>query len=339
MIDLIGIAVIGTGYWGKNHVRIYKTLLLENKIDYLKICDIDENRAKQIGEDYDIEYTSNINDIINDDKIKGVIVVTPSDNHYELAKLFLNKGKDVFIEKPITLNSNEAMELVEIAKNKNSILMVGHIFRFHPIVRDLKKRIDLGEFGKINMIYTFRFAFYVPRTDIGVDFDLAVHDLDVSCYLLNYEFPKSLIADCVNFHQDKVIEMANISLEFPNGTRSYMMETWNVPVYDKKRELIIIGTEKSAIADYLNPNEYKIFDTKIKKVNINGKSLLEIDEKTINKIIIEYKEPLEEEIMHFVDCIKNRETPIADGMVGYRTIKMCEVVAQSSKENKRIYFK
>ena len=118
--------------------------------------------------------------------------------------------------------------------------MVGHIFRFHPIVRDLKKRIDLGEFGKINMIYSFRFAFYAPRTDIGVDFDLAVHDLDISCYLLNFEFPKSLIADCVNYHQDKVIEMANISLEFPNGARSYMMETWNVPVYDKKRELCYV---------------------------------------------------------------------------------------------------
>ena len=132
--------------------------------------------------------------------------------------------------------------------------------------------------------------------------------------------------------------MANISLEFPNGTRSYMMETWDVPVYDKKRELIVIGTEKSAIADYLNPNEYKIFDTKIKKLNINGKTLLEIDEKTINKIIIEYKEPLKEEILHFIECIKNRKNPIANGMVGYRTVKMCEVVAQSSRENRRIYF-
>lgn len=338
MVNLIGIAVVGTGYWGKNHVRNYKTLLIEKKIDYLKICDIDDNRAKQMAEDYSLEYTCDLNDIINDDKITGVVVVTPSDNHYELAKILLENGKDVFVEKPLTLNSDEAMDLVKIAKNNDKILMVGHIFRYHPIVDDLKKRIDLGEFGKINIIYTFRFAFGVPRTDIGVDFDLAVHDLDVACYLLNYDFPKSLIADCVSFHQNDVIEMANISLEFPNRARGYMMETWDVPVYDKKRELVIIGTEKSAIADYLNPNEYKIFDTKIKKTKINGKEILEIDEKTINKIILEYKEPLKEEILDFINSLKNRNKPLADGMVGYRTIKMCEAVVQSANENKRIYF-
>ncbi|MFX1393590.1 MAG: Gfo/Idh/MocA family protein [Promethearchaeota archaeon] len=335
---MIGIGIIGTGYWGKNHVRIYKSLLLENKINYLKICDIDENRARQIAEDYGLDYLIDINDMIKDDKLTAVVIVTPADNHFEIAKLMLNNGKDVFIEKPMTLNSDKAMELVEIAKKKNLIMMVGHIFRFHPIVQDLKKRIDLGEFGSINLLYTFRFALGVPRADIGVDFDLAAHDIDVSCFFLKRDYPKSLMADCVSFHQDKVIEMANISLEFPNKARSYLMETWNVPVYDKKRELVVIGTEKSAIADYLNPNEYRIFDTKIKKRFSNGKEILEIDEKTVIKIVLEYKEPLREEILHFVNCLKNRKNPLSDGMVGYRTIKMCEAVTQSAKENKKIFF-
>ena len=330
--------MIGVGYWGKNHVRIYKTLLLENEIDYLKIYDTDENRVKQIAEDYNLDYLSDLNKVIKDDKITAVVIVTPSDNHFEIVKLMLNNNKDVFVEKPMTLKSDEAMELVKIAKNNNKLLMVGHIFRFHPIVQDLKKRIDLGEFGNINMIYSFRFAMGVPRTDIGVDFDLAVHDLDVSCFLLNYDFPKSLMADCVSFHQDKVIEMANITLEFPNKARSYMMETWNVPVYDKRRELVIIGSEKSAIADYLTPNEYRIFDTKIRKRTLNDIEILEIDEKTVIKIVLEYKEPLKEEVLHFVDCLKNRKNPLSDGMVGYRTVKMCEAITQSANENKRIFF-
>ena len=107
---------------------------------------------------------------------------------------------------------------------------------------------------------------------------------------------------------------------------------------NKKRELIVIGTEKSAIADYLTPNEYRIFDTKIKKRIINGSEILEIDEKTIIKTVLEYKEPLKEEILHFVECLKDRKKPLTDGMVGYRTVKMCEAITQSARENRKIFF-
>lgn len=331
--------MIGTGYWGKNHVRIYKSLLIEKEINYLKICDINETRAKQIASDYDLEYTIKIEDILNDNKVTAVVIATPSSTHYELTKKFLEDGKDVFVEKPITLNSENARDLVEVAKRQKKILMVGHLFRYHPVVRDLKKRIDLGEFGKINMIITYRFALGVPRKDMGVIYALAVHELDLSCYLLNQEFPESIIADNAKFHQDKVEEMSSISMNFPNGAKSYMMESWDIPVYGKKRELIIIGTEKSAIIDYLLPNEYKIFDTKIKKQFIDDKKILEIEENAINKIIIDYKEPLKEEILHFINCVKNRTQPETDGEVGYKTIKMCEVVFESAKKNKRIYIK
>jgi predicted dehydrogenase len=337
-MKIIGIAVIGTGYWGKNHVRIYKTLLIEKKIDYLKVCDINETRVKQIAEDYNLEYSANIEDIITDDRISAVVIVTPSSTHYELTKIFLESGKDVFIEKPITLNSENAKELVDIAIEQKKILMVGHLFRYHPAVKDLKRRIDLGEFGKINMIITYRFALGVPRKDMGVVYALSVHELDLSCYLLNMEFPSSILADSARFHQEIVEEMVNISMDFPNGAKSYMMESWDIPVYGKKRELIIIGAEKSAIIDYLLPNEYEIYDTKIKKQNIGENVILEIEENAVNKIVIEYKEPLKEEILHFLNCIKHRTNPETDGLVGYKAIRICEGVFKSIKENKRIFF-
>ncbi len=304
----------------------------------MKLCDINEGRAKQIAGDYDLEYTSNIEEILSDSNISAIVIATPSSTHYKIAKKFLENGKDVFIEKPMTLNSEGAKDLVEIANKKNTILMVGHLFRYHPAVKDLKNRIDLGEFGKINMIVTYRFALGVPRKDMGVVYALAVHELDLSCYLLNTEYPISLIADSARFHQDDVEEMVNISMEFPNGAKSYMMESWNIPVYGRKRELVIIGSEKSAIIDYLLPNEYVIYDTKIKKQNIENKTLLEIEENAVNKIVIEYKEPLREEILHFIHCVKNRAIPETDGIVGYKAIKICEAVFNSIKENKRIYF-
>ena len=335
---MVGIGIIGTGYWGKNHVRIYKALLMEGKIEYLKICDNNEDRIKEIAEDFDLEYTTKINDIIKDNEITAVVIVTPSINHYELSKLFLENNKDVFVEKPITLKSENAKDLVDIAKNKNKILMVGHLFRYHPAVRDIKKRIDIGEFGKIEMIITYRFALGVPRKDMGVILALAVHDLDLTCYLMNQSVPKSILVDTGKFHQEKVIEMANISLDFENGAKGYMMESWNIPVYGKKRDLLIIGSEKSAIIDYLTPSEYKIFDTKIKKIKIDGQIILKKEDNEISKIIIKYKEPLREEILHFIDCIKNRRNPESDGLVGYHTVKICEKAFLSAEQNKRIYF-
>jgi len=335
---MVGIAIIGTGYWGKNHIRNYKTLLMENKIDYLKIYDINKKRLKQMALDYNVDYTDNIDDIKNDKKIDAVVIVTPSNSHYDLTKFFLENDKDVFVEKPLTLDSNKAKELVDLAKEKSKILMVGHLFRYHPAVKDIKKRIEIGEFGKINMIISYRFALGVPRKDMGVIFALAVHDLDLICYFLNQSLPESIIVDNAKFHQDKVIEMTNITLTFKDGTKGYMMESWNIPVYNRKRELIIIGSEKSAIIDYLNPNEYNIFDTKIKKIYIDHNIILEKEENAINKIILDYKEPLNEEILHFLHCIKNRITPETNGIVGYNAVKMCEKALLSGIENKRLYF-
>jgi len=338
VINIIGIGIVGTGYWGKNHVRNYKTLLMEKKIDYLKICDLNEKRAKEIGTDFNLDYTSNINDVIQDKRINAVVIATPSSTHYELSKLCLVNGKDVFVEKPLTLNSKDAQDLINIAKKNNKILMVGHLFRYHPAVKDIKKRIDMGEFGKIILIITYRFAFGVPRKDMGVILALAVHDLDLTCYLLKQNTPKSILVDNAKFHQNEVEEMTNITLEFENGAKGYMMESWDIPVYDKKRELVVVGTEKSAIIDYLVSNEYKIYDTKIKKRYIQSEVILEKEDNAVNKIIIEYKEPLNEEILHFLECLKTRKIPETDGVVGYHAVQMCEKAFQSALENKRIYF-
>jgi len=335
---MIGIGIIGVGYWGKNHVSIYKSLLQENRINYIKLCDTYEERVKEISEINSLEYTTKIEDILNDDKITAVVIITPSSTHYELAKLSLESGKDVFVEKPITLKSDNAMKLIDLAKQKRKILMVGHLFRYHPAVEEIKKRIDIGEFGKIQMIMTFRFALGVPKKDMGVILALAVHDLDLTCYLLNKKEPKSILVDSGKFNQEVVAEMTNISLNFDNNTKSYIMESWNIPVYGKRRELLIIGSEKSALVNYLTPSEYQIFDSSIKHRKFNDKIIFEKHNNGIQKIVIEYKEPLKQEILHFIKCIETRTTPNSDGLVGYHAVRMCEKAKLSAEKNERIYF-
>jgi len=335
---MIGIGIIGVGNWGKNHVTVYKSLLQENIINYLKICDTDEDRVKEISEINSIEYTTNIEDILNDDRINAVAITTPSSTHYELTKLALENDKDVFVEKPITLNLDDSLKLIDLAKQKQKILMVGHLFRYHPAVEEIKKRIDNGEFGKIQMILTFRFALGVPRKDMGVILALAVHDLDLICYLLNKKEPESILVDNGKFNQNEVIETTNISLNFENNTKGYIMESWNIPVYGKKRELVIVGSEKSALVNYLTPSEYLIFDSRIKKIKSTDYHYLEKHNNGIQKISLEYKEPLKQEILHFIQCIETRAHPNSDGLVGYNAIKMCEKARLSAEKNERIYF-
>ena len=335
---MVGIGIVGTGYWGKNHLTIYRSLLLEKKIDYLKICDIDEERAKELSQINSIDYTTNIKELLNNNKITAVVIVSPSSTHYELSKLSLESGKDVFVKKPITLKSENAIKLIDLAKQKNKILMVGHLFRYHPAVEEIKKRIEIGEFGKIQMILSFRLALSVPRKDMGVILALAIHDLDLMCYLLNKKNPESILVDNGKFNQDKVTEMTNISLDFDNNTKGYIMESWNIPVYGKRRELVIIGSEKSALVNYLTPSEYYIFDSSIKKNMVNNNVIFEKHDNGIQKVVIEYKEPLKQEILHFIKCIETRTTPNADGLVGYHAVKMCEKANLSAEKNERIYF-
>ncbi len=335
---MVGIGIIGMGYWGKNHLRIYKSLLLEKKIDYLKIYDIDEERAKELSEINSIAYTTNIKELLNDNKITAVVIITPSSTHYELSKLSLESGKDVFVEKPITLKSDNAMKLTDLAKQKRKILMVGHLFRYHPVVEDIKKRIETGEFGKIQMILSFRLGFGVPKKDMGVILALAVHDLDLTCYLLNKKEPESILVDNGKFNQEEVTEMTNISLNFENNTKGYIMGSWNIPVYGKRRELLIIGSEKSAIINYLTPSEYQIFDSNIKKIKVNDKIILEKHNNGSQKITLEYKEPLKQEILHFIKSIETRTASSSDGLVGYNAVRMCEKAMLSAEKNERIYF-
>jgi len=335
---MIGIGIIGVGYWGKNHVSAYNSLLKENRINYLKVCDTDEKRVKEISEINSIDCTTKIEDILNDDRITAVVIVTPSSTHYDLSKLALEHDKDVFVEKPMTLNSNDSLKLIELANQKQKKLMVGHLFRYHPAVKAIKKQIDNGDLGKIHMILSSRIALGAPRKDMGVILALAVHDLDLLCYLLNTKEPESILVDNAKFYQNEVIETTNISLDFKNNTKGYIMESWNIPVYGKKRELVIVGSEKSALVNYLTPSEYTIFDSSIKKIQSNDYQYFEKHNNGIQKISIEYKEPLKEEILHFMHCIETRECPNSDGLVGYNAVKMCEKAKLSAEKNERIYF-
>ncbi len=334
---MTGIAVIGTGYWGKNHVRTYSELASEGVIDSVKICDLDEKRARELGEAFNIEYLTDYKELIADPNIDAVSIVTPSHTHYALAKEFMEVGKDVLVEKPMTMDSKEAEQLVKIAKNTNQILMVGHIFRHHPAVKELKHRIDQGEFGKIRLISSNRLSFGAPRKDMGVIYALGVHEVDMFCYLMDRDYPDSIHTTASYTLQSDIEETAMITMDF-NNTKAYAFESWLMPAYGKQRDLVVVGSEKTAKIDYLKPQELEVFDIRIAEQDFDGKTAFSVENEGSYTIPIPYAEPLKEELRHFIQCVNDRSTPISDGEIGLRAVKMAEAALESVKSGREVGF-
>jgi len=321
------LAVIGTGYWGKNHVRATKELMDEGKVEALSICDADETRAKEMASNFGLPYTTDYKELIGSD-IDGVVIATPSDTHHMLAKEFLEAGKDVLVEKPMTLHSDKAMELIRIAEKNGSILMVGHIFRYHSAVNEIKKRMERGDFGELYYIMSNRYSLRMPRKDMGVLFALAIHEVDLFCYLLGREYPEGITATMDNYIGGTE-EIAQIISYFDNNVKGYAFESWLSP-NGKRRELVVVGSKMSVSVDYLKPNEINVFDVTISSEGIATEGSYVIP--------IEYKEPLKEELKNFVSCIKTRNKPVADMYAGKRAVEMIEMAIKSAIEGKKVEF-
>jgi len=340
------IALLGCGYWGQNIVRvIYElNLTLENKVCLL-LYDKNINKAKELSERFNFSISKDFNEILSDKEVTAVIIATPSSTHYNIALDALENNKDVFVEKPITLSSKEAEKLIHIAESRKKILMAGHIFRFHQGILELKKRIELGEFGQIFFLYGFKFGMAIPKEDAGVNLTLAVNDFDIFCFLLNTTFPESILAHKGTFirkYNEKDIgleDIINVSLTFPNNVQGYFIESWLVPVYGRKRELIVVGSKKTAMLDYLVPNEITFYDFYIKNAPSESKEEFILIQENPSKIIFEFQEPLKMEIEHFLNCIDSRKEPITSGKIAYNAIKMCEMANKSAIEGRKIICK
>jgi UDP-N-acetylglucosamine 3-dehydrogenase len=322
-----GVAVIGVGYWGKNHARVYKELCLEGVADTVQICDANQARVLELSSALGIQGTSNYRQILDDSKIQAVSIVTPSRTHYKIGKECMEAGKDVLVEKPMTMDVGEAEGLVRIANKNNRILMVGHIFRYHPAVQELRNRINQGELGKIQTIISNREAFGLPRKDMGVIYALGIHELDMFCYLMEVDYPESVMAVTSKVYSQDIEETAMLAFNF-GDVKGYAFESWLVPGHEKRRDLLVIGSQMSARVDYLKPQELCLFDTRV--VTENG-APTSIEDKGERVISIPYAEPLKEELRQFISCVNSRQKPLADGSVGVRAVAMAEAALTSAK--------
>jgi len=316
------IAVIGCGYWGKNLVRNFYELGVLHSI-----CDLSKENMGSLEKKFPgLNMTADFDSILASSDIKAVAISTPAVTHHELVKKALSADKDVFVEKPLAMDTKEAQELLNIAEKKGKIVMVGHILHYHPAVIKLKEVISKGKLGKIQYIYSNRLNIGKLRTEENILWSFAPHDISVILMLLGEE-PIKVSAFGGDYLNKGVYDTTLTSLNFKNGVKSHIFVSWLHPY--KEQKLIVVGSKSMAVFDDVSEEKLFVYPHKIDWKN--GK--IPIARKAERCILeVEKKEPLKEELRHFLNCIEKRENPKTDGIEGLRVLKVLEQAEKSLRE-------
>jgi predicted dehydrogenase len=321
----VKIAIIGAGYWGTNLIRNFYAL--ENcEVKY--VCDLEKSKLDKVKKNYPTILTiTDARKIFNDKEIKAVAIATSTETHFSLAKQALEKGKHVFIEKPMTRTSAQAEELIKIAKKKKLIIQVDHTFLYHGPIIKIKEIIDSGELGNLFYFDSQRINLGLIQHDINVIWDLAPHDISI----LKFWYPEKIVsvsAIGTRHIVNKKEELAHITLKYKTGLMAHIHVSWLSPV--KLRQMLIGGSKKMIYFDDIEPTE---------KIKIYNKGIdFRYEEDTFNPIyrsgdvaipIYSGEEALLRGCGEFLDCIQKNKQPLISGKFGIEVVKILETTDKS----------
>ncbi len=329
MSELVGIAVVGTGDWGANLVRNFANLPGTRLVS---VCDADPQRLARTAAQYPgVRAVGDVADVARDPDVQGVVVAASAVSHYPLAKALLEAGKDVYVEKPLTLEVAHAEELVRLAKTKGRVLMVGHLLLYHPGVQYLKKMVQDGSIGDLLYIYCQRVNLGKVRKDENALWSFAPHDLSVILYLMDQE-PVDVAARGAAFLQPGVEDVVFVDLRFPGGQSAHVHVSWLDP--HKLRKFTVVGTQKMMVFDDMEASEkIKVYDKGVDRAGqvVSYGDALTVRSGDILIPKISLQEPLRLECLHFVECVRERKRPLTDGLGGLRVVKVLDAAQRSLK--------
>ncbi len=322
------IAIIGAGYWGKNLVRNF------HQLGVLKtICDGAQSIREEMAKTYpDVAVTDNLNTILKDKAIKGVVIAAPAVFHFEIAEKALDAGKHVFVEKPLSLNQTDGEKLVRLAAQKQKTLFVGHILHYHAAVIRLKEMIKNGKIGRLQYIYSRRLSLGKIRREENILWSFAPHDISIILSLTGEE-PSYIDSVGSNFLHARIADVTMTNLKFPSGIGAHIFVSWLNPY--KEQKLVIVGSSGMLVFDDTEPIETKLV---LYPHTINWQNGLPVPNKAesipvdLNDI---WEEPLKAECKAFLHSIKTNAKPITSGEEGLRVLKILELSQQSLEQKER----
>lgn len=323
-MDTVKLGMVGLGRWGRFVARNFG-VTANCEVKYL--CDaVPTSLAQQARNFPGAEATQDYDVVLKDPQVDAVALATPAPFHYEMAKEALLAGKHVFVEKPMTLSSEHAEELVEIADRLDRKLMVGHLLEYHPAVQLMKEQVESEALGEIYYMYCQRLNLGVVRQSENAFWSLAPHDISVILYLFGSE-PDRVDASGQSFLQSDVEDVVFTTLRFADGRMANIHVSWLDP--HKKRSMVLVGSEKMLVFDDMEATEkIRIFDkSACLEAGVTG---------TMNPISVRHgdiviprvsaREPLAIETEHFVKSILEDTPPRSDGRDGLRVVRILEEV-------------
>ncbi|MBI4058786.1 Gfo/Idh/MocA family oxidoreductase [Candidatus Microgenomates bacterium] len=330
------VALVGYGYWGPNLLR---NLFDNSGCEVVYCCDKDQNKLKAVKKRYpSIEVTTDFDQVVKDSTIHGIVLATPTITHFPLAKKAAEHGKDVLIEKPMTLDCSHAWQLVKVARKHKRILMVDHTFLFNDAVTRIKEIIDGKELGDILYIDSVRVNLGLFQKDSNVIFDLATHDFSIINYLLGAH-PKSVYAHGrVHFGQHE--DVAYVFAEYLKNISASVHISWLSPA--KIRRMLIVGTKKMIVYDDIEPTEkVRIYDKGV----IIPKKLRELEDAKIGYRTgdvwlpkVNVVEPLSLLVQDFLNAIETRKEPKSSGTFGAQIVEILESATKSARTGRKVVF-
>lgn len=327
----MNVAVIGFGYWGPNLVRNFNNV---NECNVAYVCDFREERLAVVNKLYpSVKTTKDLNDIFNNAAVDAVIIATPVFSHFELAKKALQSSKHVLIEKPMTATSTEALELQNIAAQKNLVLMVDHTFLYTSAVQKMKQLIVDGSMGTIKYFDSTRINLGLFQPDVNVLWDLAPHDISILDYLIK-DKPHSVNATGVSHTNNGIENIAYLTVNYNSGFIAHFNCSWTSPV--KIRMMLLGGDKKMMVFNDLEPTEkIKIYDTGYDHKTDEEKRKILVDYRAGDVYIpkIDNKEALFGMASDFINAITNKTEPLSNFQSGLNVIKILEAAQSSIKQN------
>jgi predicted dehydrogenase len=328
-MEPIQVGIIGAGYWGPNLIRNFFACPLTR---VAAVCDANPARLEAIGRQFGhVKVVSSVDELL-ETPLQAVAIATPVFTHYALALRCLEAGLHVLVEKPLTSTVREAQALVELASARGRTLMVDHTYVFNHAVRKIKQIVDAGDLGELYYVDSVRINLGLFQKDINVIWDLAPHDLSIVDYVLGLS-ARSISAWGCHHANEGIEDIAYVNVDFGEQLLANFHVNWLSPV--KVRQMIFAGSKKSLIFNELNTTE----PVKVYERGIQLKEAETAEDR--RRLLVDYRsgdvwsphidsgEALQGVVRHFAECIRDGKTPISDGQLGLRVVRLLEAANRS----------
>lgn len=334
--ETIVLAQIGCGYWGPNLLRNFSA----QKNCWVKfVADGSADRRAYVEANFPkSKAVADIDVVLRDPEIDGVIIATPAASHADLARRALAAGKHIFVEKPLATNTRDADQLIELAARNSKTLMAGHTFLYNAAVRYAKKLVDEEALGQVYYIYSQRLNLGQVRSDVNAWWNLAPHDVSILLYLMN-TLPVSISAQGVSYIQPDIEDVVFATLTWANGVTAHIHVSWLDP--GRVRKMSIVGSRKMVVYDDISDDKIAVLDKGVDRVPKAGQSMdydnfnnFQIFHRMGDVLLprIDFQEPLKVEAAHFLECLRTGEQPLTGPKHARDVVAVLEAGGRSLRE-------